>query len=507
MKKALCWLLLFVAGVSAVQAADDGGLDMGYNTSWTARIFYNPGRGFDNSWPQLCQAREGDVYTVSLPYATAQQWQAQVQFKTPVTLMKMHTYRLTLVAKTLSGDPCPMTVVLAENENDQVRAAYLETVANGDTVVIDDIAGTDIADMKLWFDFGGNSGFIDVVRTIWQGSQYNNYWIRRNFTLDEVKSTSRYMLDVLHDDTYAIYVNGHLIDEADDWTIGKEAIHFEIPYLFLKQGNNVIAVYQQQNVGGKFFDCGLTVTPDYYDESDDVNPADALVANEIQVANIDRFIDHSFNYGAWLELYNTTDKTVNLGGLYLSDDPDYPSNIYNGIDISFSHALSLIEVQTASSLGANAAVKYYVQKIEVRNAYNNGTFTQSTIDPATGNWVVNTSATVDYAVLNKTPDWQLVPGADETPVSVNPAQALMLLPQTLDRGTVGTFESAVDAYLTVTYKEGASGVTQIAQIPLTDPWIRGNKYTYKIVFSSYIEFTALISDWDDEVIGYHRIII
>ena len=400
MKKALCWLLLFVAGVSAVQAADDGGLDMGYNTSWTARIFYNPGRGFDNSWPQLCQAREGDVYTVSLPYATAQQWQAQVQFKTPVTLMKMHTYRLTLVAKTLSGDPCPMTVVLAENENDQVRAAYLETVANGDTVVIDDIAGTDIADMKLWFDFGGNSqgtkveisgislvdknnsvperwvgsvyytqcyyapggqrtadpdiegtvpslawtlpdfkdsawekaempignsGFIDVVRTIWQGSQYNNYWIRRNFTLDEVKSTSRYMLDVLHDDTYAIYVNGHLIDEADDWTIGKEAIHFEIPYLFLKQGNNVIAVYQQQNVGGKFFDCGLTVTPDYYDESDDVNPAEALVANEIQVANIDRFIDHSFNYGAWLELYNTTDKTVNLGGLYLSDDPDYPT--------------------------------------------------------------------------------------------------------------------------------------------------------------------------------------
>ena len=211
-------------------------------------------------------------------------------------------------------------------------------------------------------------------------------------------------------------------------------------------------------------------------------------------------------YSAREEDCRRTNYSVTDGDAY-DDDPDYPSNIYNGIDISFSHALSLIEVQTASSLGANAAVKYYVQKIEVRNAYNNGTFTQSTIDPATGNWVVNTSATVDYAVLNKTPDWQLVPGADETPVSVNPAQALMLLPQTLDRGTVGTFESAVDAYLTVTYKEGASGVTQIAQIPLTDPWIRGNKYTYKIVFSSYIEFTALISDWDDEVIGYHRIII
>lgn len=211
-------------------------------------------------------------------------------------------------------------------------------------------------------------------------------------------------------------------------------------------------------------------------------------------------------YSARVENCRRSDYTITDGDAY-DDDPDYPSYIYNGINISFSHALSLIEVQTSSYLGANAAVKYYVQKIEIKNAYNNGTFTQSTVDPTNGNWTVNTSATVDYAVLNKTPDWQLVPGADETPVSVNPAQALMLLPQTLDRGTVGAFESAVDAYLTVTYKEGASGVTQTAQIPLTDPWVRGNKYTYKLVFSSYIEFTALISDWDDEVIGYHRIII
>lgn len=212
-------------------------------------------------------------------------------------------------------------------------------------------------------------------------------------------------------------------------------------------------------------------------------------------------------YSGRVEDCRRSDYTVEDGNAY-DDDPDYPNYIYNGINIAFSHALSLVEVQASSSLGSNATTKYYVQKIVLKNAYDNGSFTQDTVDPATGTWAVNTSAAmVNYTVLNKNPDWQLVPGADETPVSVNPLQTLILLPQTLDRGTVGTFESAADAFLEVTYKEGSTGVTQIAQIPLTDPWTRGNKYTYKLVFSSYIEFTALITRWDDEIIGYHRIII
>ena len=48
----------------------------------------------------------------------------------------------------------------------------------------------------------------------------------------------------------------------------------------------------------------------------------ALIINELQAANIDMFVDPSFNYGSWIELYNTTNKTVSLQGLYVSDDPD-----------------------------------------------------------------------------------------------------------------------------------------------------------------------------------------
>ena len=40
--------------------------------------------------------------------------------------------------------------------------------------------------------------------------------------------------------------------------------------------------------------------------------AQRIVINEVQVANVDMFIDPSFNYGAWVELYNTTDDTLYL---------------------------------------------------------------------------------------------------------------------------------------------------------------------------------------------------
>ncbi len=45
-----------------------------------------------------------------------------------------------------------------------------------------------------------------------------------------------------------------------------------------------------------------------------------LIVNEIQVANIDQFIDNSNNYGSWIELYNPTDADIDLAYWYISDD-------------------------------------------------------------------------------------------------------------------------------------------------------------------------------------------
>jgi len=48
--------------------------------------------------------------------------------------------------------------------------------------------------------------------------------------------------------------------------------------------------------------------------------ADNIVINEIMVHNVDVYLDPSFNYGAWVEIYNPSGTTVSLGGLYVSDD-------------------------------------------------------------------------------------------------------------------------------------------------------------------------------------------
>lgn len=49
---------------------------------------------------------------------------------------------------------------------------------------------------------------------------------------------------------------------------------------------------------------------------------ESLVINEIQTSNIDMFVDPSFNYGGWIELYNPTSSKISLYGLYVSDDAD-----------------------------------------------------------------------------------------------------------------------------------------------------------------------------------------
>ncbi len=46
-----------------------------------------------------------------------------------------------------------------------------------------------------------------------------------------------------------------------------------------------------------------------------------LVINEIMARNIDTMIDPSFNYGGWIELYNPTDASISLNGMYISYDP------------------------------------------------------------------------------------------------------------------------------------------------------------------------------------------
>ena len=64
----------------------------------------------------------------------------------------------------------------------------------------------------------------------------------------------------------------------------------------------------------------LTYYGDKNPFADLVETQKSLVINEIQVANNDQYLDPSYNYGGWVELYNPTATPAHLGGLYVSDD-------------------------------------------------------------------------------------------------------------------------------------------------------------------------------------------
>ena len=182
-------------------------------------------------------------------------------------------------------------------------------------------------DDSMWAEAAmpiGNAGYMPEVKTEWPGNENTNLWVRRNFELKKIDPRSRYTLRVCHDDCYKIYVNGHLLDADEGWTDGKSYVSLPIPFFYLQEGNNVIATYIQQNWGGRFYDCGMKVEENIYDDFDlDADPTQ-MVINEVQVLNLDQYIDWSFNYGSWIELYNPTDKRIPLTGMWISTDINNP---------------------------------------------------------------------------------------------------------------------------------------------------------------------------------------
>ena len=104
----------------------------------------------------------------------------------------------------------------------------------------------------------GSPSYLLPYRTTWEG-EYNSYWIRREFTLDEVNAATTYYLEVYHDDHYDLYINGGTsFLKSDDWTEANGTpVSKRIPNTRLKEGKNVIAVRIQQNTGGAYFDCAL----------------------------------------------------------------------------------------------------------------------------------------------------------------------------------------------------------------------------------------------------------
>lgn len=78
----------------------------------------------------------------------------------------------------------------------------------------------------------------------------------------------------------------------------------------VKNGTAVITCKDQ--VSGKSATVNVTV------ETAEMSAANVII-NEIQTRNIDQFIDPSWNYGGWIELYNPTNVAADLSSAYVRD--------------------------------------------------------------------------------------------------------------------------------------------------------------------------------------------
>lgn len=256
--------------------------------------------------------------------------------------------------------------------NDEDLTVTFDTVQIKDPVIdgrVETLSWTDPDfDDSMWSDQEmpmGNAGYMPELKSIWPGQmghldydgvgewgQNTNYWVRRTFNIDRVNERLSYALNVCHDDTYWTYVNGHLLQNYDGWTDGKNPKQVHIPASYLREGKNVIATYIQQNWGGRFYDCGINVEEVNYDEC-----ADELRA-AIALGQIDTTLTHAMQ----LQM----DSLVAAGQHELETNKDaaevkeYAKNLTTAIKAIQAYAADVKILQQTIDICAKTADKGYL---------------------------------------------------------------------------------------------------------------------------------------------------
>lgn len=174
-------------------------------------------------------------------------------------------------------------------------------------------------------------------------------------------------------------------------------------------------------------------------------------------------------------------------------------NTYNGVDITFKHALSSIVFKVGTDADyAGADLDFKVKKIEIQGVNNKGNFNENLTDGNNENtrnpeWTDQTGA-VNYIAFEGS---FAVPENGTDRVEPTGAADLILLPQLIPDGAMVVVEYTIE---TMTSGE----ITQTATFelkPNTDnnTWTLGKRYTYNIIFGGMekIYFAPVVEDWDD----------
>ncbi len=168
--RGIAWRFIFTsAEAEAVFEGFDANSDCNLfkSASYTNTYYYAPG------WAQIAdpEVTTGtNSWTVNLPAATFDQWQAQMAFRTDMTTNAATNYDFSAVF-TSNKDLNGMTVKLTQNDNDDVYffADRIDLKAGEEYIFWKaDMPGIDIPDVKLVLDFGGcqDGTIIDISNIV-----------------------------------------------------------------------------------------------------------------------------------------------------------------------------------------------------------------------------------------------------------------------------------------------------------------------------------------------------
>lgn len=173
------------------------------------------------------------------------------------------------------------------------------------------------------------------------------------------------------------------------------------------------------------------------------------------------------------------------------DDNDSGNFKYNGVDLTFKHALSYITFQIKTAADYSTTTKFRLNTITLSGAYTTGTFNQKVTDPwtektdgATGTYIAYTNASgLDF---NNT----AVAAPSET------GKETILLPQTLVAG-----QQKITLNYQISTDNGTTWIDQVQEADLknatVEEWEMGKKYTYTISISmTEIILDPAVAAWD-----------
>ena len=148
------------------------------------------------------------------------------------------------------------------DDNTPYYAKFRHAAGVSDDESVDIAEGWANADFddSAWDELMMPLGSFGPIHTPWYGD-YNTFWFRRHFFVENPATITSLTFKAVHDDDCAVFLNGEKIWNEFGWTGGEnDWRNVEVDPSLLVAGDNVLAVYVEQNWGGAYCDFGLFAT-------------------------------------------------------------------------------------------------------------------------------------------------------------------------------------------------------------------------------------------------------